>query len=169
MVPMASPLPYTDSKPVGAADFYFAINATFGFILKRFGMEGLRQYWRDLGTDYMAPVSAAWNKRGLSGVAEYWRAFFQAEPGAEVEVTLDNDSVVLEVRQCPAIKRLRESGRKIIPCYCQHCYFLGQATAASAELTVRVEGGNGSCRQTYFHRSTAVAEQDLAKIKEAKC
>ena len=74
-----SPLPYRDTKPVGAADFYFAINATFRFILQRFGLEGLRGYWTDLGAQYYAPVSAAWQQRGLPGVAAYWRAFFAAE------------------------------------------------------------------------------------------
>ena len=75
-----APLPYRDTKPVGAADFYFAINATFRFILQRFGLEGLRRYWTDLGAQYYAPVSAAWKQRGLPGVAAYWRAFFAAEP-----------------------------------------------------------------------------------------
>ena len=162
-------LPYSDSKPVGAADFYFAINATFRFILKRFGIERLRQYWKDLGSNYMAPISAGWKQHGLPGVAEYWRAFFRAEPDAEVEVTCMDDSVVLEVRKCPAIAHLRKHQREIIPCFCQHCYFLGEATAAPAGLTVRVEGGNGSCRQTFLKRSAAIPEQDLAKIKEATC
>ncbi len=77
-----SPLPYRDTKPVGAADFYFAINATFRFILRRFGVEYLHRYWTDLGTQYYAPLTADWKQRGLSGIAAYWRAFFAAEPGA---------------------------------------------------------------------------------------
>jgi hypothetical protein len=162
-------LPYSDSKPVGAADFYFAINATFRFILKRFGIERLRQYWTDLGSNYMSPVSAGWKRHGLPGVAEYWRAFFRAEPGAEVEVTCKEDAVVLDVRKCPAIAHLRKHKREIVPCFCQHCYFLGEATAAPAGLTVRVEGGNGSCRQTFLKRSAAIPEQDLGAIKEATC
>ena len=38
MSPSANPLPYTDTKPVGAADFYFAINATFRFVLNKLGV-----------------------------------------------------------------------------------------------------------------------------------
>src|SRR5258708_5796663 len=98
-----SMLPYSDSKSVGAADFYLAINATFSFILRRFGMDQLRRYWKDLGASYMAPVSAAWKNHGLSGVAEYWRAFFKAEPDAEVEVTCSSNSVLVDVKRCPAI------------------------------------------------------------------
>ena len=71
--PPAGPaaLPFTDTKPVGAADFYFAINATFRFIEKEFGPEGLRRYWQDLGSRYYAQVTAAWKRGGLPAVA--WR------------------------------------------------------------------------------------------------
>ncbi|MBI5395225.1 MAG: hypothetical protein HZA91_08025 [Verrucomicrobia bacterium] len=169
MTPPANLLPYTDTKPVGAADFYFAINATFRFVLNKFGSEGLRRYWTDLGARYFAPVTARWSAGGLPAVAEYWRAFFAAEPGAEVEVRESSDAVTLDVKACPAIKHLRAHGREIVPCFCQHCYFIGEAMAAPAGLTVRVEGGNGSCRQTFLRRNDASAPQDFARIKEASC
>lgn len=169
MAPSGNPLPYTDTKPIGAADFYFAINATFRFILNKSGSEGLRRYWTDLGARYFAPVTARWSAGGLPAVAEYWRAFFAAEPGSDVEVSADDTSVTVNVRVCPAIAHLRKGGREIVPCYCQHCYFIGEAMAAPAGLTVRVEGGNGSCRQVFLHRDAAPPPQDLARIKEASC
>jgi hypothetical protein len=164
---MDSPLPYSDRKPQGAADFYFAINATFRFIQSRLGMAGLRRYWTDLGRNYFAPISKHWKDRGLIGVAEYWRAFFAAEPGAEVEVTALRDTVTLDVKVCPAIRHLRQHHREIVPCFCQHCYFVSEAMAEPAGLTVRVAGGNGSCRQTFYQRNAPVPEPDLAQIKEA--
>ena len=167
--PLPSALPYTDAKSVGAADFYFAINATFRFVLNRLGVEGLRRYWTDLGTHYFAPVSAAWKQRGLPAVAPYWRAFFAAEPGAEVEVHEAADAVTIEVKVCPAFKHLRAHGREIVPCFCQHCYFLNEAIAAPAGLTVRIDGGNGSCRQTFVRRDAAEPPQDLNAIREATC
>lgn len=162
-----SPLPYTDTKPVGAADFYFAINATFRFILERRGMEGLRRYWRDMGSRYYAPVSRQWKQGGLRGVAEYWRAFFKAEPGAEVEVIERDDEVRLDVRTCPAIKHLRDHGREIVPCFCQHCHFVSEAIAEPAGLTVRVKGGNGSCVQRFIKRDAAMEPQRMEDISVA--
>jgi hypothetical protein len=162
-----SPLPYRDTKPVGAADFYFAINATFRFIQQRLGMDGLKKYWAELGANYFAPVTARWKARGLPGVAEYWRAFFAAEPGAEVEVSEAADAVTLNVKVCPAIRHLRASRREIFSCYCQHCYFVSEAMAAPAGLAVRVTGGNGSCRQVFSRRKDGVPEQNLSDIKEA--
>ena len=162
-------LPYTDTKPVGAADFYFGINATFRFVLKRFGIEGLRRYWTEMGAQYFAPVTARWIAGELPAVAAYWRAFFAAEPGADVAVQETPDAVTLEVNVCPAIKHLRDHGREIVPCFCQHCYFMSEAMAQPAGLTVRIAGGNGSCRQHFTRRKSTPAPQDIAQIKEAAC
>jgi hypothetical protein len=160
-------LPFRDAKDIGADDFYFAINATFRFIEKRFGREGLRRYWQELGSSYYAPVTAAWNRGGLAAVADYWRAFFAAEPGAEVAVEATGERVTLDVRVCPAIKHLRAHQREIVPCFCQHCYYVSEAAAAPAGLTVRVEGGNGACRQTFVARQAEPPPQGLGQIKEA--
>ena len=167
--PSARPagLPFTDTKPVGAADFYFTINATFRFIEREFGPDGLRRYWEALGAGYYAPVTAAWQRGGLAAVADYWRAFFAAEPGAEVLVEPGDGKVSLDVRVCPAFKHLRAHKREIVPCFCQHCYYVSEAVAAPAGLTVRIEGGNGACRQTFLERQTGQSPQDLTRIKEA--
>jgi hypothetical protein len=160
-------LPSAGSQKVGAGDFYFAINATFRFVEKQFGRDGLRRYWQELGSTYYAPVTAAWKRGGLTAVGDYWRAFFDAEPGAEVQVDITSDRVSLDVRVCPAIKHLRAHAREIIPCFCQHCYYVSEAMAAPAGFTVRIEGGNGVCRQTFLPRHSALPPQDLAQIKEA--
>lgn len=160
-------LPYRDTKPVGSADFYFAINATFRFLLDRFGVEGLRRYWTDLGKQYYAPVSAAWQQHALPGVAAYWREFFAAEPGADVQVREDGEQVIVEVAVCPAFRHLRAHQRQIVPCFCQQCFFVNEAIAAPAGFTVRVAGGNGRCRQTFLPRDADVPPQDLGEIREA--
>ncbi len=166
-VSIPSAMPYTDTKPVGHADFYMAVNATFRFILRHHGEETLRKYWRDIGSSYYNPVSGRWRERGMAGVAEYWRAFFRAEPGAEVEVTESGDEVRLEVRTCPAIRHLREHGREIVPQFCQHCYFVNEAIAEPAGMTVRVCGGNGSCTQRFIKQTAEVPPQNLEDIATA--
>jgi hypothetical protein len=165
-IPSSSPLPYTDTKPQGSADFYYATNATFRFILGRLGSAGWRRYLEDLGREYFAPVNRQWRDGGLPAVAEYWRAFFAAEPGAKVTVSEGGGRVEIEVHECPAIKHLRAGGREIVREYCQHCYFLGEARAASAGLTMRLAGGSGSCRHTYAKPSPGVPPQDFQAIKE---
>lgn len=157
-------LPYTDTKPVGAADFYFGINATFRFIRKKFGDEGLTAYWTDIGRQYFAPVTKIWKEGGLAAVAEYWRDFFAAEPGSNVEVAQNETEVVVTVHECPAIRHLRANNREIEPWFCRHCYYVSAAIAEPAGLDVRIEGGNGSCRQRFFKKSANTPPQDLSLI-----
>jgi hypothetical protein len=162
----SDPLPYTDAKPHGHKNFYFTINATFRFILARFGYDKLRQYWNDIGASYYRPVSERWRRGGLAAVADYWRAFFAAESCATVNITQLADEVRVEVRTCPLIKHLREHQRAIVPCLCQHCYFVSEAIAAPAGMTVRVTGGNGACVQRFMVAHNEPAQR-LEEIEEA--
>ena len=165
--PVTSDLPYTDTKPQGSPDFYYAINATFRFLLQRVGADGWQRYLAEMGRGYFAPVNRQWSEGGLNAVARYWRAFFAAEPGAVVDVVEASDRVELHVRECPAIKHLRSGGREIVREYCQHCYHLGSARAEAAGLTMRLSGGNGSCCHTYARPSAGLPPQDMKQIKEA--
>jgi hypothetical protein len=160
-------LPYTDTKPQGAADFYFATNATFRFLLRRLGHAGWVRYLEELGRGYFAPVNAQWKAGGLPAVARYWRAFFAAEPGAVVDVNEAADRVEVHVRRCPAIAHLRAAGREIVPEYCQHCFHLGTARAREAGVTMRLQGGNGACCHTFARADTPLPPQEMSAIATA--
>lgn len=146
---MAKTLPYTDTKPRGAPDFYFAVNATLRFLERELGEQGLKRWLREMAADYFAPVNEAWRQGGLPAVAAYWRDFFAAEPGSEVTVSESPEEVTVEVRRCPAIAHLRANRREIFPGYCRHCLVLGRARAAAAGLSMSLEGGDGSCIQRF--------------------
>lgn len=166
-VKMENWLPYRDTKAQGAADFYFAINGTFRFIRKRLGKAALIRYWTDLGTQYMQPVTERWKAGGLPAIAAYWNAFFHAEPGGDVRVDMEADAVRLTVNVCPLIHHLRANDRTIEPDICEHCYYVSEAAARPAGFTVRIEGGNGSCRQSFFPVVSAPPPQDLNHITRA--
>ncbi len=70
-------LPYQDTKPQGAADFYLGINATFRFVKTRLRLVGLKSYWEDMGREYFQPVTKIWREGGLPAVAGYWRSFLR--------------------------------------------------------------------------------------------
>lgn len=159
-----SPLPYRDNKPQGAADFYFAINATFRFVRKELGQAGLIRYWRALGRSYLKPVHERWKAGGMDAIGKYWDAFFAAEPECDVQIERRAGEVVLDIRTCPAIAHLRQAGREIVPEFCQHCYYVSEAAAREAGYTVRVCGGAGSCTQIFYPRQHAPSPQDLGAI-----
>ncbi len=166
--PADSALPYRDTKPQGSADFYFATNATFRFLIARLGPAGWRGYLEELGRGYFAPVNQAWRAGGLPAVARYWREFFAAEPGAEADVEQHADRVEVRVKVCPAIKHLRNHQRAIVPEYCRHCAILGAARAAEAGLAMRLCGGGGSCTQVFALPAAGLVPQDPTEIAEVR-
>lgn len=134
---------------MAAPDFYFAINATFRWMLERCGEGGLREYWRALGRQHYASLTARLQTGGLTALRDHWESFFAEEPGAEVALELADDKLTLLVHTCPAIKHLRAHGREIMPLYCEHCTHVSQGFCGPAGIGVRVEGGNGACRQVF--------------------
>ena len=140
---------------MAAPDFYFAINATFRYIHEHWGEEELIRYWKAMGREYYAPLTEQFRDGGPEAVARHWRAFFAEEPGAEATVAREGERVTVDVHTCPAIKHLREQGREIMPLYCQHCTHVSRGFCEPAGYEVQVEGGGGSCRQTFTRKEGA--------------
>lgn len=135
---------------MSAPDFYFAVNAIFRHIHDRRGKPALVEYWRSLGREYYERRSRAWHEGGPEAIARDWRAYFQKEPQAEVDVTVCDGVVDLDVKVCPAIKHLRDCGRDIVPYYCEHCDHTCGAMAEAVGMSFERTGGMGSCRQRFI-------------------
>ena len=134
---------------MAAADFYFAINATFRFILQNYGQKALVDYWHALGTEYYAPLIERFRSGGLDEVERYWQAFFEEEPGGQVTVAQHDGAVEIDVRKCPAVHWLRANHREIVQNFCRHCCHVSTAIADRAGLEFSLEGGDGTCRQEF--------------------
>src|SRR6266542_549905 len=132
---------------MSAPDFYFAVNAMFRHLHDRFGKAALIDYWRSLGREYYRQRTDKWRAGGATAIADDWRDYFSREPGADVRVERPDESTVdLDIRVCPAIKHLRESGRDIVPYFCEHCDQICGAMAEAAGFTFQRSGGMGSCQ-----------------------
>jgi hypothetical protein len=134
---------------MSAPDFYFAVNAIFRHLHDRFGKAALIDYWRTLGRDYYRGRVERWKTGGTAAIADDWREYFLNEPGADVQVSRDEHVTELNVRVCPAIKHLRDSGRDIVPYFCEHCDHVCGAMAESAGFGFQRTGGMGSCVQRF--------------------
>ena len=137
---------------MAAADFYYAINATFRYMASRYGREGLYAYWRSLGREYFADLVERFRTGGLAAVEDYWREFFRVEPGGEVSVCREDGQVVIEVQECPAIRHLKANGREVMGLYCEHCLVINSEMADGAGLEFRMSGGDGACRQVFANK-----------------
>ena len=134
---------------MSAPDFYFAVNATFRHLHDRFGKAALVDYWESLGREYYRGRAQRWREQGPAALADDWRQYFLNEPQADVEVMAADSAVTLDVRVCPAIKHLRDSGREIVPYFCEHCDHVCGAMAQAAGYTFERIGGMGACQQRF--------------------
>jgi hypothetical protein len=144
---------------MAAPDFYFAINATFRHIHDRFGKDALIDYWRSLGREYYRQRIERWKDGGFQAIADDWRRYFAEEPQSVVDTLVSEDAVVLDIRVCPAIKHLRDHHRDIVSYFCEHCDHLCGVMAESAGYAFRREGGDGSCRQSFFRPTNNETER----------
>ena len=134
---------------MSAGDFYFAINATFRFIHDTWGQEALIDYWTSMAQEYHSGLAERFRQGGLEEVHRYWSDYFAREPGGDVAVSLTDVGVEIDVRDCPAIRWLKDGGREIVPYYCQHCHHISTALADQAGLAFDLQGGDGTCRQVF--------------------
>ncbi len=146
-------------------DFYFTINATFYYFTERWGEGALLAYWQAMGHEYLAPLAAHFQAGGLEAIARYWSDYFDQEPGGDVAVSqVGPDSVVIDVRDCPAIAWLTHSKDAashppVHPMYCQHCLHISRAMMEGTDYTFVLEGGGGSCRQIFSRGAAAGSVQ----------
>ncbi len=143
---------------MSAPDFYFVVNSTARHIHDEYGMDVLIDYWRSLGREYYAKRAAAWRDGGPQAIADDWRQYFLHEPGAEVQLSVDDDLVNLDVQVCPAIKHLRACNREIVPYFCDHCDHTCGSMAEQAGYGFQRTGGMGSCQQR-FYSLTSVSKE----------
>lgn len=134
---------------MSAGDFYFAINATFRFIHDTYGKDTLVDYWTSMAREYHAGVAERFRSGGLEEVRRYWTDYFAHEPGGDVSVSRTERGVELDVRDCPAIRWLKDGGREIVPYYCEHCNYVSTAIAQQAGMSFTLDGGGGVCHQEF--------------------
>lgn len=134
---------------MSAGDFYYAINATFRFVHDTYGKEALVDYWTSMAHGYHADVAARFRAGGLEEAQRYWAEYFAHEPGGDVRVDRTDRGVEIDVRDCPAIRWLKEGGREIVPYYCEHCHYVSTAIADQAGMRFALAGGGGTCHQLF--------------------
>jgi hypothetical protein len=139
---------------MSAGDFYYAINATFRFIHDSWGKEALIDYWTSMAQEYHADVADGFQKGGLEAVEVYWSDYFADEPGGDVTVSLTEKGVEIDVRDCPAIRWLKNGEREIVPYYCEHCHYVSTAIVEQADMAFKLEGGGGTCHQLFSRKES---------------
>ena len=124
------------------------------WIWGRFGEAAWRDWLSEMGRDYFRPVNEAWKSGGLPAVAGYWRDFFHAESGSEVEVREDLDRVVIEMTDCPSRGFLLRNGLEFSGDYCNHCIgWIGPMMRSAGHGVRHAHNHQGQCVWEFFPES----------------
>ena len=93
-------------------DFHGALSLALDYLEKTYGAEAVRDYLRRFTLSYYAPLREALRERGLAALAEHFRAVY-AQEGGEAEIICSEETLVIKVCACPAVRHLRARGYPI--------------------------------------------------------
>lgn len=119
-------------------DFHGAISCAFQFLEDRYGKEILTKFLKRVGKNCYKNLINDINKNGLLALEKYWKRIFTLEEG-EFEINLNEDSIILEVKRCPALSHLKEAGYHIYNDFCLQTVVINSAIAEETSLNSSVE------------------------------
>lgn len=132
-------------------DFHGAFSYGIQFIIENYGLEGLEAYLNKLADTVYAPLVKALDVEGLAALRDHWERVFALE-GGKVELRDEEDVLVLDVLECPAIAHMRAQGYAIDPHFCEHTRILNEAicTRAGYQSSVEYDQEAGRCTQRFW-------------------
>lgn len=146
------PLRYPETGNVHL-DFHGAVNTTIDFIVANYGLDVLHEIFEKVGREVYADIRAHLMAGDAEELVRHWRYYFERE-GAEFDIVMDDDEIVLTVRKCPAYLHVKKIAPEISPWFCDQTIKTNEAMADGSPFDVTTEiTGPGSCRQIIRKRS----------------
>ncbi len=135
-------------------DFHGTANTTFNYIVEHFGVDALKAILRKTGHDVYKSIREKLSNGDASELVEHIKWFYSREK-ADFNLSVSDDEIRLEVKECPAIRHLKKMGEAISP-YC--CLQTSEVNAGMCEgtpwkATVEVVG-EGQCIQVFKRENT---------------
>ncbi len=136
-------------------DFHGAMSFGIEFLEREYGREGLEEFLAGLADTVYKGLVDDIRERGLAALEDHWRGIMDLED-AEYGLTMDGDTLVLEVRKCPAVHHMKAQDYRVAASYCEHTRIVNEAVcrAAGYEATVDYDQDEGRCVQR-FRRADA--------------
>ena len=93
-------------------DFHGALSNGIQFIHEKYGAEAVREYLRQFGEAYYAPLKSEIRRRGLAALKDHFEKMYRLEGGI-IHLACSEDELRLEVEACPAVMHMRAHGHKV--------------------------------------------------------
>lgn len=147
-----APLRYQEDGNVHL-DFHGAVNTTIEFIVKRYGIGALHEVFRRVGTDVYQDLRRHLLAGDSEEVVRHWRHFFTRE-GADYDITVSDDEIVLTVRRCTAWHHVQKIHGAVSAQFCDQTSVVNTALAEGTPFTIdTMIDGPGACRQVIRRRA----------------
>lgn len=134
-------------------DFHGALSCAFQFLDERYGKEVLEKFLRRVGKNCYKDLISSIPREGFSALEKYWKGIFTLEEG-EFDIKVGENFIVLEVKKCPALSHLRETGYPIYRDFCYQTEVINSVIAEEANLGFKVEGyqNEACCIQRFWRK-----------------
>lgn len=137
-------------------DFHGALSVGIEYLDTHFGPDSVRDYLRQFTRSFYAPLVEDVKKRGLTALREHFHRIYKIE-GVDIDTTISEDELVIEVEACPAVTHMREHGYPVARLFHETTKTVNEAlcegTPFSAEL-VEYDEETGRSVQRFFRRQT---------------
>ena len=130
-------------------DFHGTTNTTLNYIADNYGVDALKEILRKTGREVYKSIHEKLVKGDASELLEHLNWFYFREKG-KYQLTVEENKIVLEVFECPAIRHLRKLGLEPSP---HVCLQTSEVNAGMCENSPWHSGvkvlGEGHCIQTF--------------------
>ena len=99
-------------------DFHSSLNMGCHYLGEKFGKEELVEYLTRFTKNIYRPVIESIQEKGLQAIADKIIDTYEKEHSLDVlTLNVDNNKLSVNISECPAVKHLTSTGRKISPWY----------------------------------------------------
>jgi hypothetical protein len=124
---------------ISCTEFIPAYSELFKFLERRGGKPAVIRFWQHLSDSFLGNLRQLASEKGLAGCFEYW-SHTLAEEAADFRMTLEQDTLQIEMRACPSKGRLlADPALQPYPDYCEHCDLLYRRVLEPLGLKVEVD------------------------------
>jgi len=132
-------------------DFHGALSYGIQFLVDNYGLEGLQKYLDGLSSSVYAPLVKDLEEQGLDALRKHFDEIFTLEKG-KFEFREEDNTLVFDVKECPAIAHMKAQDYEISPHFCEHTRMLNEAicTKAGYQSSVDYNQEKGRCVQRFW-------------------
>ena len=130
-------------------DFHGTTNTTLNYIADNYGVEALKGILRKTGREVYKSIHEKLLKGDASELLEHLNWFYFREKG-KYQLTVEENKIVLEVFECPAIRHLRKLGLEPSQHVCLQTSEVNAGMCEGSPWRSEVQViGEGHCIQTF--------------------